>query len=73
MTTEWREWDWPPRDRPRIEVLPPERQFVRVTIEQPRTNVVPLLFVALAVFVLSRFKLLGGLVMAAALLGLLPH
>jgi hypothetical protein len=35
--------------------------------------VLPLLLVALAVFVLFRFKLLGGLLMAAALLGLLPR
>jgi hypothetical protein len=65
-------WDWPPRDRSRVEALPPE-QRVRITIERRRANLLPLLFVALAVFVLFRFKLLGGLVMAAALLGLLPH
>jgi hypothetical protein len=73
MTSKWREWDWPPQRRPRVEILPPERQFVRVTIERRWSNLLPLLFVALAVFVLFRFKLLGGLVMAAALLGLLPH
>jgi hypothetical protein len=69
--TEWREWDFDhPRDRPRIEVLPPENR-IRVTIERWRPNLAPLFIVALVVFAIWRLKLFGGLVMLAALLGLL--
>ena len=71
MTTEWREWDWPPQRRPRVEILPPERQFVRVTIERRRSNAVPLLTIAVAVFVVLRLGI-GPWIMLAAILGWLP-
>jgi hypothetical protein len=73
--TEWREWDFDhPRNRPRVEVLPPERDFVRVTIrsQRRRPNWAPLIITALVLFFLWRLKL-GGLLMLAVLLGLLPH
>ena len=47
-------------------------QHVRITVERRRNNVVPLIFVAVAVFVVLRLEI-GPWVMAAALLGLLPH
>jgi hypothetical protein len=68
-------WDWPPdpKRRSRIEILPPQPEVVRVTIHhRPRTNLLPLIFVALALFMVLRLGL-GPFVMAAALLGLLPH
>jgi hypothetical protein len=76
--SQWREWDWPqePKRRPRVEVLPPERDFVRVTIRSRRrrqVNLAPLLITALVLFAIWRLKLWGALLMAAALLGLLPH
>jgi hypothetical protein len=50
-------------------VLPPERQFVRVTIERrQRTNLLPLLLIVVAVFIVMRFGI-GPWVMLAAL----PH
>jgi len=72
VTTEWPEWDWPPRRRPRVEILPPERQFVRVTIERRRPNLVPLLIIVAVAVIVLRLGI-GPFVMAAALLGMLPH
>jgi hypothetical protein len=38
MTGDWREWDWPPRHRPRVEILPPQPKLVRVTIHRRNTT-----------------------------------
>jgi hypothetical protein len=68
------EWDFLPTKRhrrPRIEILPPERQFVRVTVERRRPNVVPLLIIVVAVFVVLRLGI-GPWIMLAAILGWLP-
>ena len=81
-TSDWREWDWPPRRRPRIEVLPPEQHEWKGTnytkrlyigIERRRrTNLLPLIIIGLVLFALWRLKF-GPLVMLLALTGMLPH
>jgi hypothetical protein len=59
-----REYDWPPENG-----WPPEQ---RVRFERRRNNVLPLLFVALAVILALRFGFRPW-IMLAALLGLLPN
>jgi hypothetical protein len=64
MTTA-REWDWPeePRRRPRIEVLPPEPDEVRITVTHRRDNSAQRWVIAAAVFVLALILLRSPIVL----------
>jgi hypothetical protein len=74
------EWDWPeeePRRRPRIEVLPPEPEVVRVTVTHRRDNRAQRWVMAAAMFVLAlilwrfKFMLLLAVAMAPNFVGML--